>query len=79
MGAVPTVQMEAMRLLRGVPKTAPRDTSNATVANASGAVRNATGIGIAMMAATKQQVHVGQTVRTLQVAGGCAQLSPQLC
>jgi len=32
---VPTVQMEATRLLRHVPKTAPRDTSNATVVNAS--------------------------------------------
>ena len=42
MEAVLTALMVATRLLRDVPETAPRDTSNATVANVSWAVENAT-------------------------------------
>ena len=41
MEAVPTVQMEVTKLLRLVPKTALRATSDVAMANASRAVGNA--------------------------------------
>ena len=69
MEAVQTVQMGATRLLRGVPETALRDTSNVTLVNANRAVTNATGSRIALMGATIQRQYVGQTVRRWKVVG----------
>ena len=57
-----TVQMEATRLLRDVPETALRDTSNATVGNAPGAFGNATGNRNAVMGATKLHPSVAEDV-----------------
>jgi len=57
-----TVLMAATRLLRDVPETALRDSSNATMGNVSWAVGNAMEAGLAaLMEATNRKIHVETT------------------
>ena len=68
--AIMTVLMVVTRLLRDVPKTAQRHTSNATMGNASMPVRNAMEGVNAVMVATNLRPYVGQTVRTFWTGTG---------